>query len=138
MSPKHRRARLQSFLCTQLNQSAEPRKLGLAFTEARTTFAGRSYVPDVVFYRWERLVLGSDGVLADDFLIAPDLAVEIRSPGQSVAAQARRCRWYVAHGVRIALLVGPERETVQVFGPGLEPAELRARVRAGLRMKRLS
>ncbi|HEV8632979.1 MAG TPA: Uma2 family endonuclease, partial [Chloroflexota bacterium] len=43
VSPKRRHGRLQGMLCELVNVFAQPRKLALAFTEARTVFRGRSY-----------------------------------------------------------------------------------------------
>jgi Uma2 family endonuclease len=125
MSPKQRHGRLQGAICTHFNLFAEPRKLGLAFPELRVTFAGASFVPDVSFFRWERLVLTAGGELADDVFIAPDIAVEILSPGQSVASQEQRCRLYVANGVQVALFVNPDARGVRSFRPGAPPVESR-------------
>ena len=58
--------------------------------------------------------------------------VEIMSPAQSVREQAEKCRWYVANGVRIALLVDSERERVTVFRPDAEPRTLRGTDRIDL------
>ncbi|HEY3081314.1 MAG TPA: Uma2 family endonuclease [Chloroflexota bacterium] len=119
VSPKRRHGRLQGMLCELVNVFAQPRKLALAFTEARTVFRGRSYVPDVVVYRWDRIPVGADGLIEDgNFESAPDVAIEILSPGQSMPAAIRRCTWYVAHDVPIALLIVPDDEAVLVFRPG--------------------
>jgi Uma2 family endonuclease len=72
-------------------------------------------VPDVAVFRWERVPTTADGEIADDFLLPPDIALEIISPGQTVAKLRERCRWYVAHGVPIALLVLPRRRIVYRF-----------------------
>jgi Uma2 family endonuclease len=90
----------------------------MAFTELRTTFAGRSVVPDVSVFRWDRIPRNAAGELADECRLAPDVAIEILSPGQSTTRLMRRCLWYVEHDVRIALLVDPEDRSVFVFGPG--------------------
>jgi Uma2 family endonuclease len=101
------------------------RKLALAFPELRTSFSGRSYVPDVAVYRWDRIPLDNDGSIADDFFEPPDIAVEIVSPDQSVGALIRKCVWYVEHGVKIAVLVDPDDRSVFSFRPGLAPQVLR-------------
>jgi Uma2 family endonuclease len=49
--------------------------------------------------------------------IAPDIAIEIASPGQSVKKLLRRCRWYVSNGVEIVLLVDPADRSVRAFLP---------------------
>ena len=49
--PKGQHSRLQVTLVERFNQFAEPRRLALAFSELRATFAGASSVPDVAVYR---------------------------------------------------------------------------------------
>ena len=112
VSPKGPHSRLQTKLPAWLNEIAEPLKLGLAFTELRTTHSGASPVPDVSYYRWDRIPRDEAGEIAQDFLTPPDIAIEIASPGQSRASLLRRCRWYVEHGVEIVLLVDPRDRSV--------------------------
>ena len=85
------------------------------------TFGGRSLVPDLSYYTWERVPRTPAGRVAEDFTTPPDLVVEILSPGQRLNALTRRCRWYVDNGVRVVLLVDPESEQVLTFRPGAEP-----------------
>ncbi len=116
VSPKARHGMLQFTVATLLTRPGVSR----AFTETRTTYAGRSYVPDVIAFTWDRVPEDEHGEIPDDITIPPDVAVEIRSPGQSLRDQVARCRWYVANGVRVSLLVDPLRRIVQVFRPGDE------------------
>ena len=115
VSPKTRHSALQLELAERINASARPPRVARAFPELRTTFAGVSRVPDVAVYRWERIPRDPNGEVIDDVLIPPDIAIEIVSPKQSVNALLRRCRWYVAHGVQIALLVDPDDRSVIAF-----------------------
>ena len=115
VAAKARHGALQAEVTALVNNFARPIRLARAFPETRATFAGRSYVPDVVVYRWERVPTTADGEVADDFLLPPDIAVEVISPGQTVTNLRERCRWFVAHGVTIALLVVPRRRTVYRF-----------------------
>jgi Uma2 family endonuclease len=124
VSPKGRQSALQVELAERFNQAARPLKLARAFTELRTTFAGVSRVPDLVVYRWQRIPIDAEGRLANDFQDPPDIAVEIASPEQSVNQLVRRCLWYVAHGVTLALLVDPVDESVLLFRPGQTPIGL--------------
>jgi Uma2 family endonuclease len=55
--------------------------------------------------------------MVQDVLVPPDITIEIVSPGQSTNALVRRCLWYVAHEVQVALLVDPEDESVLAFRP---------------------
>ena len=112
VSPKIRHSALQVEVTVIINGHARPQRLARAFTEARTTFGGRSLVPDVSVYRWDRIPTTPAGEIAEDSLTPPDIAIEVISPGQSVTKLRERCRWYVANGVGIALLVVPRRRTV--------------------------
>ena len=125
VSPKGRHSSLQSELVELFNRFARPRKLARAFPELRSSFAGRSYVPDVAVYRWERIPRAPDGKVADDFFEPPDIAMEVVSPGQSTNALVRRCLWYVDHGVQVALLVDPDDESVLLFRHRASPSALR-------------
>jgi Uma2 family endonuclease len=125
VAPKGRHSRLQYRIAECINRFTEPRTLALAFPEVRVTFGGRSYVPDVAVYLWDRIPTETTGQIADEFANPPDIAVEIASPEQSVNALVRRCIWYVANGVRVALLVDPADESVLVFRPDQTPRALR-------------
>lgn len=118
VSPTGRHSRLQLALCTFVNRLTEPERLALALPELRATFGGRSYVPDVSVYLWDRLPVDAQGDIADDFFEPPDLAVEVRSPEQSVAGQITRCQWYVDNGVRTSLLLNPDDQSILLFLPG--------------------
>jgi Uma2 family endonuclease len=47
----------------------------------------------------------------------PTLAIEIRSPDETVASQRRKCEGWIEAGCREAWLVEPRSRTVEVFGP---------------------
>jgi Uma2 family endonuclease len=79
------------------------------------TFAGASHVPDVSIFVWGSIPRSQDGRVADRFQDPPDATAEIASPDQSVNALARKCRGYAADGVKIALLVDPDDESVLAF-----------------------
>jgi Uma2 family endonuclease len=125
VAPKGRHSALQLHITVRFDRAGRRRKLARAFPELRVTFAGVSVVPDVVVYRWERIPRDPAGEVADDFREPPDIAVEIVSPGQSVNSLVRRCLWYVAHGVPVALLVDPDDRSVIVFRPDQQAIALR-------------
>ncbi|MFN0070809.1 MAG: Uma2 family endonuclease [Chloroflexota bacterium] len=121
VSPKLKHSALQTQLAILIQQFADQFDLGMVFIEARTTFAGTSRVPDVAFYRKGRPPVDDNGEVANDVFVPPDLAIEIRSPGQSLQAQLRRCRAYVSQGVALALAVDPDHHRLWVFqANGLE------------------
>ena len=117
VSPKAKHSAMQGGLATFVNTFARRRKLALAFPELRTTFAGRSVVPDVAIYRWERIQRTAEAGLVDDVTTPPDIAIEIVSPGQSTNSLVRRCLWYVDNGVSASVLLDPEDRSIVVFRP---------------------
>jgi Uma2 family endonuclease len=118
VSPKIPHSLLQVAFVALLLPLQEAR-IARPFTELRTTFAGRSYVPDVALIRWERIPRTPTGRPEDDVLIPPDLAIEIISPGETLREMQAKCRWYVENGVPVALLVNHRDESVRVFRPGV-------------------
>lgn len=124
VSPKGKHSVLQAAICRLFDSFARARKLAMAFPELRTTFGGRSLVPDVAVYRWSRIPVDDQGRVANDFFEPPDIVVEIVSPEQSTNAVVRRCLWYVGHGVPVALLVDPSDESVLLFRPNQVPRAL--------------
>lgn len=121
VSPKWFHSATQTRLLVRLEVFCVPRKLGRAFSELRTTYEDISTIPDVVYFVQERIPYDADGNLPPEALLAPDIAVEVVSPDQSVTDLVVRCLWYVANGVKIALLIDPDRRSVILFRPGREP-----------------
>jgi len=126
VSPKGRHSALQSSLVEVFNRRIRPGKLGRAFTELRASYANLSRVPDIAVYRWDRIPRDDAGEVCDDFFAPPDIAVEIRSPGQRLNALLRRLRSFVQAGARAAVLLDPARKVMTVVRPDGGVAELRA------------
>jgi Uma2 family endonuclease len=124
VSPKGPHSLRQSMFTTRVNIHAVPPRVALAFTEQRTTFAGRSYVPDVSIYQWDRIPWTGPADVEDDFPLPPDVAFEIVSPGQTFRKLSERCQWYVDNGVGMALLIEPKRRWVRLFRPGQDAQDL--------------
>ena len=132
VSPQGQHGVLEFGFAALINGYGMPRKLARAIPELRTTFGGGSPVPDLAVYRWDRVPLNPDGTVANAFREAPDVAIEIVSPDQSVPELIEKCRWFVEHGVRIALLVHPERRWVRRFRPSAAEEHLRGADRIDL------
>lgn len=75
------------------------------------------YLPDVAFVRAERI--GDCAALSHPFEGAPDLAVEVRSPIDSLAEVQRKMKRYLVGGVTVGWLVDPAGRTVAVYRPGV-------------------
>lgn len=125
VSPQGEHSTLQYAVAEIFNRFERPRKLVRAFTELRARFSGAAPVPDVSVYRWDRIPRTPSGRVANVFTEPPDIAIEIVSPSQRVNALVRRCLWYVRHGVRIALLIDPDDESIILFRPDTLPRALR-------------
>ena len=121
VSPTTKHALLQSALIRRLENHARPLRLGHAFPELRVILSRVVRVPDVAFYRQERLPLDADGNWIDHPTIAPDLVAEIYSPGQEHRRElVVKAAWYVEQGVRVVLLVDPDRRRITSFTPNGE------------------
>ncbi|MDP8921743.1 MAG: Uma2 family endonuclease [Chloroflexota bacterium] len=124
VSPKYRHIRVQYRLADLVNNFAVPRRLARAEPELRVNFGGRSVVPDVSIFTWDRIPEDEDGEVQDDVFSAPDIAVDILSPGQRVRDQVDHCRWYVANGVRLSVFVNTQDRYIRTFRPDGEAEPL--------------
>ena len=125
MSPNAWHGRLESSLVIRLEVGSTGPDPLIAFTETRVTFAGRSWVPDLVAYRTSRAPVDPNEKFLDDLTVPPDVAIKVTSPGQSIEAQDDRCRWLAQNGVAAALRLNPRTEVVRVFRADGESGELR-------------
>jgi Uma2 family endonuclease len=72
--------------------------------------ATRPLVPDIAFLSFDRLAYNQDEAAQIPYL-APDVAVEIISPGDRRADLEDKIRVYLAAGTKLVLLVDPARRT---------------------------
>jgi Uma2 family endonuclease len=102
-------------------------------THVRQTKAGRVYAgdplvrfkrdpdlvlaPDVAFVAADRLPLEESAYM----VIAPDLAIEVVSPGNSAGEIKRKVGIYLEGGVKSVWIVYPEERRVVVYSTGGEP-----------------
>lgn len=71
-------------------------------------------IPDVSFIRWERFP-GGRLPTTSVFAIAPDLAVEVLSEGNTQAEMERKLHDYFQAGVRLVWYVDPRNRSVNVY-----------------------
>ena len=71
-------------------------------------------IPDVSFIAWARLP-GRQSPKAPIPNLAPDLAVEVLSEGNTRPEMARKVREYFAAGVTLVWLIDPRKRTARVF-----------------------
>jgi Uma2 family endonuclease len=105
-------ASIAFFLAKALDEVAVRRRLGVVLPDARFVAPNWSPVPDVLFYRKERLRARQ---APPDFTEPPDLAVEVMSPGQTLTSQIQKCLDFLQRGTAVAVLVHPEEEALFLF-----------------------
>ncbi len=119
--PQGKHSTIQGELVSNINALTKSQKVALAFPELRCTFGGRSIVPDVAVFAWERIPIDETGDVANVFEAAPDWTIEILSPEQSqmkVTANILHC---LSYGSIMGWLIDPDERTVLVFPLGQQP-----------------
>jgi len=122
VSPVYRHARLQYLLCRLLTDWAEARDCGRVGTEWRFRVQPpddviRPLVPDVAYLSYERLGRGEDEA-AQLPLAAPNVAVEILSPGDRRADRADKIDTYLRAGCELVLEVDPRSRVLIAHDAG--------------------
>jgi Uma2 family endonuclease len=96
----------------------------LAFPELRCTFGGRSIVPDVVVFSWDRVPFGVDGEVENIFERHPDWTIEILSPDQNATRVISNILHCLKYGTQLGWFVDPAERSILAFCPGQQPLEL--------------
>ena len=103
-------------LHTRLGMHVLEHRLGEVLSESGYRLASDPdtvRAPDVAFVSAERDLTGAPFPAA-----APDLAVEVISPGDTYAEVEEKTDEWLAAGARMVLVVNPRRRTVEVHRPG--------------------
>ena len=119
--PQGEHSTLQSFLVTNINVLAQPKKLAYAFPELRCTFAGKSLVPEIAVFEWKHIPLLTNGRIANQFEIPPDWTIEILSPNQSPNRVIRNIMFSIENGTKLGWFLDSEDESIMVFQPNKLP-----------------
>ena len=120
--PKGKHSTIQGELTITLNGALKPQKIARAFPELRCTFGGRSTVPDVTVFTWDRIPRDDNGEIADSFKTAPDWTIEILSPEQSQTRVTKNILHCLDNGTQIGWLIDPSEQLVLVYFPKNQPA----------------
>jgi Uma2 family endonuclease len=115
--PQGEHSALQIRLGATINQVALPQKIAHAFTELRCNIDGRSLVPDISVFTWERIPKTATGRIANRVDTYPDWIIEILSPEQSANKVIKKIMVCLQAGTQLAWLIDPEDESVLVFKP---------------------
>ncbi len=113
--PQGKHSTIRGDIGADINRVLKPQRIARAYPELRCTFGGRSTVPDVTVFTWERIPRDSDGKVANTFAIAPDWTIEILSPDQSQTKVVRNILHCLAHGTQMGWLIDPEEKLVFVY-----------------------
>jgi Uma2 family endonuclease len=101
--------RLQALL-TVLLYLYEQQRGGWTVSDIRTRFAGHGYLlPDIAYWAPDK------GSGPGPAALPATLAVEMRSPGETMESQRRKCRQMRANGVDICWLVDPVSRHAERF-----------------------
>lgn len=119
--PKGRHSRLQGKLCATINQVAEESKLAYAFPELRCTFGGRSIIPDVAVFQWDRIPFTPGGEVPDNFDLAPDWTIEILSPEQRPNKVLGNILHCLEHGSHLGWFIDPDDLSILFLLPQQQP-----------------
>ncbi len=113
--PKGRHSRLQSKLCSEINQVSESAKIAYAFPELRCSFGNRSIVPDIAVFLWLNIPVLSDGEVPDNFNLPPDLVIEILSPEQNPNKVIGNILYCIENGSQLGWFLDPGDQSILVF-----------------------
>ncbi|MBO3461080.1 Uma2 family endonuclease [Aetokthonos hydrillicola Thurmond2011] len=119
--PQGKHSILQGELVSAINALVRPQRVALAFPELRCTFGGRSVVPDIAVFVWERIVRDENGDVANVFEVAPDWTIEILSPDQSPTRVTGNILHCLNHGASLGWLIDPGDRSVLVYPVGQQP-----------------
>ncbi len=122
--PKGRHSRLQSKLCASINQVAEEPKIAYAFPELRCSFGGRSIVPDLAVFQWERIPFTTNGDVLDNFELPPNWTIEILSPEQKPNKVLGNMLHRLDYGSRLGWFIDPDDFSILVLLPQQQPVLL--------------
>ena len=115
--PQGQRSTLQEELVTTINGVVKCDRIAWAFSELRCTFGGRSIIPDVAVFCWQRLPTNPDGTIANSFNAHPDWAIGILSPDQSATRVTSNLLHCLDHGSQLGWLIDPGEKIIQIYTP---------------------
>ena len=118
--PQGKHSTIQGELVAAVNTVVKPKHIARAFPELRCTFGGRSTVPDIAVFVWNRIPRDENGEVANTFPITPDWTIEILSPDQSQTKVTKNILHCLKHGTQMGWLIDPDEQTVFVYRPKQE------------------
>ncbi|MEB3178567.1 MAG: Uma2 family endonuclease [Nostocaceae cyanobacterium] len=108
---------IQTELASAINATLKQQRIARAFCELRCTFGGRSIVPDISVFAWDRIKRQENGRVANVFMVAPDWTIEILSPDQSQTKVTKNILHCLKYETQMGWLIDPEEQSVFVYLP---------------------
>jgi len=119
--PQGKHSRIKCELVPAINVAVKNQKSALAFPELRCTFGGRSIVPDVTVFTWQRIPVDENGEVANVFETYPDWTIEILSPGQSQTKVTGNILHCLKNRTKMGLPIDPMVRSILIYPPGKQP-----------------
>lgn len=119
--PQGKHSIIQGELVTTINSVVKKPRLACAFPELRCTFGGRSIVPDVAVFAWERIPVDDKSDILNVFSVRPDWVIEILSPEQSQTKVTRNILHCLKHGCQMGWLIDPEDRSLLIYPAAQQP-----------------
>jgi Uma2 family endonuclease len=119
--PQGEHSTIQGELIIALNSALKPQKIARAFPELRCTFGGRSTVPDVTVFTWDRIPRQDNGRIANAFNLEPDWTIEILSPDRRYSRVTKNILHCLANGTKLGWLIDPIEQSVLVYFSAQQP-----------------
>lgn len=119
--PQGKHSIIQGEMITAINTVVKQQRIAHAFPELRCTFGGRSIVPDVSVFVWNRIPVDDNGDIANVFPICPDWTIEILSPDQSPTKVTGNILHCLKHGCQMGWLIDPEERSFLIYPAGQQP-----------------
>lgn len=115
--PQGEHSAIQTELAPAINSIVKPKQTARAFSELRCTFGGRSIIPDISVFLWDRIPRKENGGVDNVFSIAPDWTIEILSPDQSQTKVTKNILHCLKYGTQMGWLIDPGEQSVFVYLP---------------------
>jgi Uma2 family endonuclease len=119
--PQGEHSTLQRVLTSDIDNALSPLKIAHAYPELRCTFGGRSIVPDISVFRWERIPRQPNGRVANRFELPPDWTIEILFPDQKQTKVTRNILHCLEHGTAMGWTIDPEESCIFTYQPNQTP-----------------
>lgn len=113
--PQGEHSAIGTELPTAINYIVKLKQIARSFSELRCTFGGRSIIPDISVFTWNRIPRKEDGSVANIFSIAPDWTIEILSADQNQTKVIKNILHCLNYGTRMGWLIDTQEKCVFVY-----------------------